>query len=131
VDGATKEELANIEVPSVEPVTTTGVFNITDALGEVIEGANATWSLTMYGKLALCLVRVCVPAQEVYNLQADIPGNPTLLNTGANIKFYSDKEEYTIGCQKLGESASEFAGYITNKTTDEIYVVTQFIYGIE
>lgn len=125
-----EDAISNIEISSVEPVTTTGVFNVTDFIGVPIE-ANATWSLTMYGKMCICLVRVEVAAQEIYTLQADIPGNPLLLNGGSNTKYYSDKEEYTFGCQKLGESVSEFIGNVTNKTADNRYIVAQFIFGIE
>lgn len=130
---ATKEELANIEVPSVEPVTTTGTLNCFDVIGEPTDIASGTWSLTMIGKIGFVLYRINVPAGETIQFHCDIPGNPTLINGGANVVYNDDNKQYILAVQKGIESGlSEFGGWCQNLSEDDINnLAVQVIFGIE
>jgi hypothetical protein len=129
---ATKEQLNEIEVPEIKPIKTEGIFTCTDGLGEPLETASGTWSLTMIGNVGFCLFKVNVPANKTVLIRADIPNNPTLINGGANITYNDENKKYTFACQRLEGSVSEFSGFCTNKTSEEITNLSvQVIFGIE
>ena len=116
---------------TVKQVESSGTFTVTDDLGGAISGADATYQLTMIGKIGMCSFRVKVPASTYYAVQCNIPNNPELVNGGANATYGGSDLEYILAAQRLDGGVSEFAGWVMNKSEVEKYVVQTVIFAIK